>query len=656
MVSTFSISITHIRRSRNFAAVLALSLGVLVLFGAPVQAQYTPSVLYSFAGGTADGGSPHGLLFDSKGNLYGTTETGGANGNGIAYELSPPTSGSGPWTETILYNFCSTGGTQCSDGVGPSGPLVFDSKGNLYGTASGGGNDTYGGVAFELSPDGSGGWTEKVLYSFCVSMTSPCADGAGPSGGLIFDSKGNLYGNAGDGAYSQGVVFELSPPSSGSGAWTEKVLYSFCPAGLPCTDGAGPSAGLVFDSKGDLYGTTSQGGANQGACNLGGAIGCGVVFEVSGSGETVLHSFAGPDGSHSYGTLVFDSQGNLYGTTQYGGTTFSNSGDTEGYGVVFELSPPAGSGSWTVNVLHSFCNAGTASYCTDGNGPLAGLILDSNGNLYGTTLGGGGLDAYGVAFEVSPPASGTGAWTESVLYAFSSPATIGAYPTSDLIFDAKGNLYGAAGSSGSRGGGTVFELVSDLIATTTSLATSPNPSSQGQSVTMTATVKAVSGPTPGGTVKFASDGAVIGTATLNGSGVAVLDYAGLALGTFSISAVYESSTTYAGSTSNAVSQVVTLPSSTTTVTSSLDPSMVGQSVTLTATVTPAGPPTPTGTVDFTSLGTTISGCSEVELSSSRTATCTTSTLPVGTDAIVASYSGDSNYLSSMGTLAQLVNP
>ncbi len=225
-----------------------------------------------------------------------------------------------------------------------------------------------------------------------------------------------------------------------------------------------------------------------------------------------------------------------------------------------------------------------------------------------------------------------------------------------MVLDGQGNVYGTTGAGGLYSEGAVYELMpAPLIPTTTTLTTTPNPSNLGQSVTMTATVHAQNGSTPTGTVIFESNGVQIGSASLNNSGVAVLNYSNLTVGTDSLVAMYQGSSTLAPSTSNTVMQVVNRDASTATVTSSPNPSTGGEQVTITATVSPAGPPAPTGVVGFTSNGTEISGCGAVTLTSG-TAVCTTSTLAVGTDTIVAAYSGDSNYAPSNGTDIQIVNP
>ena len=272
----------------------------------------TESALYSFAGGS-DPKLPYaGLIFDKAGNLYGTTEFGGTNGQGTVFEITPTSSG---WTETVLYNF-----TGSADGGQPYASLIFDSAGNLYGTTNFGGSSNCNmgcGTVFKLTP-GSGGWTESVLYTFTGGN-----DGREPYARLRFDAAGNLYGTTLLGgnigsvcSEGCGTVFKLTPGTSG---WTESVLYAFQGAG----DGAAPYDGLALDAAGNLYGTAYTGGASAD----------GVIFKLtpgtSGWTESVLHTFKGLwDGKYPYGDLILDATGNLYGTAYQGGS---------GYGVVFEL-------------------------------------------------------------------------------------------------------------------------------------------------------------------------------------------------------------------------------------------------------------------------------------------------------------------------------
>src|ERR1022692_2364418 len=255
--------------------------------------------------------------------------------------------------EKVLHNFNHDG----TDGWRPEAGLIFDAAGNLYGTTSQGGSSAVGAV-FELTPAAGGTWTEKVLHSFLNDGT----DGVNPVAGLIFDGAGNLYGTTYQGGtYGDGTVFELTPAAGGT--WTEQVLHNF---NYDSTDGAGPHAGLIFDAAGNLYGTAASGGTYS----------YGTAFELTPAAggtwtEKVLWNFgSGADGSYPQGGLIFDAAGNLHGTTTSGGA--------HGPGTVFELMP-AGGGTWSERVVHSFGNG------ADGSGPYAGLIFDAAGNLYGTT-------------------------------------------------------------------------------------------------------------------------------------------------------------------------------------------------------------------------------------------------------------------------------
>jgi uncharacterized repeat protein (TIGR03803 family) len=382
----------------------------------------THQVLHSFNPNGADAAFPvAGLTADAASNRYGTTEEGGTYNAGAVFELSP--NGSGGWTEKVLYNFNPNG----RDGTSPFAGVVSDAAGNLYGTTSAGGIHGLGTV-FEVTPDGSGGWTENVLHSFGNGT-----DGVNPYAGLVFDAAGNLYGTTYvGGIYSAGTIFELSPRQGGG--WTETVLHNFH---LNGTDGYEPDAGLIRDAAGNLYGTTSFGGIHN----------FGTVFELSprqGGGwtETVLHSFNlnGTDGTTPDAGITLDTSGNLYGTTYTGGI--------HNYGTVFELSPRQG-GGWTEKVLHSFGGG------TDGASPNAGLIFDTAGNLYGTTYL-GGIHGFGTAFEMSPKQGGS--WTEVVLHSFNLSGTDASSPVASLIIDAVGNLYGTTLNGGLHSVGAVFEL------------------------------------------------------------------------------------------------------------------------------------------------------------------------------------------------------
>jgi len=308
--------------------------------------------------------------------------------------------------------------------------------GNLYGTTDQGGGHSVAfgpaGVVFQLTPDG----TYSVLYSFCAQPG--CADGRGSQASLIMDAAGNLYGTTLFGGISNcpifgcGVVFKLAPDG------TETVLYSFCPLSH-CPDGSFPS-GLVMDAAGNLYGTTQEGGISP---FVGG--GAGVVFKLAPNGTyTVRYSFCPQngcaDGSHPGAGLIIDGAGNLYGTTYQGGTNNN--------GVVFQLAPDG-----TYTVLYNFCQQ---SNCADGANPLAGLVIDAAGNLYGTTYQGGTSDHNaGTVFALAPDG------TYTVLYSFCSVIFCfdGSFPTASLIMDAAGTLYGTTirgGAGQSADAGTVF--------------------------------------------------------------------------------------------------------------------------------------------------------------------------------------------------------
>lgn len=355
------------------------------------QTAWTETVLYSFGvSGKGDGASPIFLgLPDSQGNLYGITLIGGAIGGGTVFMLSPPGNGRSDWSETILHSFRFSQ----FDGNAPNGGLIRDAQGNLFGTTGAGGSNGFGTV-FQISPPGSGrtDWTETLLYSFGPAYS---LSGTEPLAGLVQDAQGNLYGTTYEGGTkNEGTVFELSPPGASNGAWTETVLYSFGANGT--ADAMQPSTELVMDGQGNLYGATWAGGAQD----------RGAVFEVSppagGGGawtETVLHSFQTngdyADGNQPSSILLRDGQGNLYGVTYWGGGTNSTS---SGSGVIYELSPPNGSGaSWSETILYAFGSNSSA----DGANPGGKLIEDGQGYMYGTTAWGGTND-YGTVYRFVP--------------------------------------------------------------------------------------------------------------------------------------------------------------------------------------------------------------------------------------------------------------
>jgi len=441
--------------SRTLTVLAALG---FCLIAVPAGAA-TETVLYSFQG-APNGGSPSGALSaDASGNLYGATSVGGTGsclagaeneGCGTIYQLSPPPTGQTGWTEKVLYSFKA--GT---DGADPQAGLATGTGGVLYGTTTGGGDSDNQGVVFQLTPPAAGktAWVEKVLYRFAGG-----SDGAQPYAGLVADASGALYGTtttggggtcpANPGASGCGTVFKLTPPAKGQTAWAEQVLYVFKGGTL---DGFNPQAGLIADSAGDLYGTTTYGGGS--GCST---FGCGVAFKLSPPAtgktqwtETVIYRFRIlNNGQHPKAGLLTGPAGSLYGAASAGGY--------KGNGVVFQLTPPtSGKGIWTEIPLYRFQGG------DDGGGPFGGLIKDSVGTLYGTTVGGGNActvrNGCGTAFKLVPPA-GQSQWTETVLYRFTN-GTDGGVPFAGLTANAGGVLFGTTPDGGSgKGAGTVFSL------------------------------------------------------------------------------------------------------------------------------------------------------------------------------------------------------
>lgn len=388
----------RISRITASATILAVA-GLLTLFATRPAPAQTLKALYSFTG-AADGGDPFpAVIRDAAGNLYGTTDYAGTAFAGVVFKVS------NTGKETVLYNFCSL--TGCTDGQYPYAPLVRDADGNLYGTTQYGGTANLG-VVFKLSKTGK----ETVLHSFTGG-----ADGVYPYAGLFRDAPGNLYGTTENGGTaSLGVVFKISK------AGKETVLHSFKGG---AKDGSYPSsAGFYMDTKGNLYSVTSQGGTT----------GEGVLYRLSPKGKlTVLHSFTAgtTDGCYPYGTPAVDAHGNMYGGT--GGCGTSN------LGVVWKVSK-----NGTETILHNFSGA------SDGQSPLAGVILDADGNIYGS-CNTGGASGFGTAFEIHK----NGRFT--LLHDFTG-GTDGKYLYGGLILDPKGRIYGTTINGGTGGYGTVWRI------------------------------------------------------------------------------------------------------------------------------------------------------------------------------------------------------
>jgi uncharacterized repeat protein (TIGR03803 family) len=410
---------------------LFMSFVLVLILALCAAAKPKYKVLHGFKGGGRDGGYPQngGLIFDVRGNLYGAITAG--VGAGTVFELMPA---KGHWREKILHGF-----TTNTDGGEPNNDLIFDGAGNLYGTTSvGGAGNGGGGTIFELVPSRQG-WSLTVLYVFCTQYG--CPEGVPPAAGVVRDLAGNLYGTAvGGGPYYDGVAFELSPGVSG---WSYTDLHDFDGEGGR-NDGKYPYARLTFDAAGNLYGTTANGD-----------LGYGTVFELKpdGSGgwkEKILYWFKGKpagDGEEPFTDVVFDSSGNLYGTTLAGGIW--NDACEGGCGIVFKLSPSP-DGHWKESILYKFSQAAT------GVNPSSRVVFDKAGNIYGTAGGGTGVcgGGCGVVYKLAPQANGK--WKYSVLHKFNF--SDGGYPGGGLIFDQKGNLYGTASIGGPGGAGVVFEI------------------------------------------------------------------------------------------------------------------------------------------------------------------------------------------------------
>lgn len=383
-------------------------------------------VLHNFSGG-ADGATPYAsLTMDRAGNLYGTASAGGQTscpgGCGTVFKLAP--SGGG-WLFTPIYKFAGD-----PDGSSPRAPVTFGPDGSLYGTTFEGGNSPCYppgcGTVFRLRPAAHPchtalcAWNETVIYDFGQNVA------AEPTGNIAIDEAGNIYGTT---IVDYGTVYEISPSGSG---WTGTILHQFYRS-----DGQFPYGGVVLDANGNLYGTTYEGGAN--------LCGCGVVFELSNSGsgwnERILFQFQG--GASEVGVnpvigVTFDNRGNLFGATSCGGPAYG--------GTVYELPAPGGI---EANVLYAF--AGT---CNPGpSGPTSNLAVDSIGNLYGTAYG-DGENNYGSVFKLT---FGDGTWTYTDLYDFSG-ARDGGGPLGGVTIGTDGNLYGTTSLGGASGDGVVWEI------------------------------------------------------------------------------------------------------------------------------------------------------------------------------------------------------
>lgn len=388
-------------RLREASAVLVVAAVLMLAVIATQSAQaQTFTTLHSFDGTEGGGPTTAGLIQATDGNLYGATAGGGANSDGTVFKIT--TGG----TLTTLHNFDDT------DGAGPWGRLVQATNGNFCGTTTGGGSGGYGTV-FRITPSR----TLTTLHSFART------DGEAPYAGLVQATSGNFYGTVEDGGVNgYGTVFQITPGG------TLTTLHSF-----DSTDGFGPQSALVQATDGNFYGATRFGGAN--TCLIGGInYGCGTVFKMTPTGTlTTLHSFDSTDGAQPFGGLVQATNGDLYGTTSAGGV--------DNDGTVFKITLGE-----TFTTLHSFDG-------TDGGTPYGVLVQATNGNFYGTTNNGGSSSCpgdCGTIFQITPGG------TLTTLHSFDG--TDGEYPFAGLVQDTNGTFYGTTVGGGANNDGTVFSL------------------------------------------------------------------------------------------------------------------------------------------------------------------------------------------------------
>ncbi len=431
---------------KRFRALLATA----VLLGPAVAQAGTESVIYNFGGLPTDGAAPYDtLLWDSKGNLLGTTSGGGGMNLGTVFQISPPRGGGSSWSETGFFSL----GPSIQTGQAPFAGLVFDSaQKHVFTTTITLGERKAGTVlelARKLARSGHATFSNlQVLHDFVAGP----GDGGVPWAGVVFGPKRRLYGTAAEfGGVCpgcQGIVYDLVPPPPHQSNWVENIIYTFTGG----SDGGVPHGAVVFDAAGNMYGTTTQGGNVNGCAPN---AGCGTVYRLKPHGHgwifTTLYTFQGsPDGAAPNAALILDAAGNLYGTAANGG----GNGCLYGCGTVFELSPPQGGvGPWNETTLYSFTGVG------DGGNPEGNAVFDGAGNLYVTAssnLNNTCPSACGTVLELSPTGGG-GAWTPTILHSFTGTPD-GQAPQGGLVLDGAGNLYGTTLIGGIGNFGTVFEV------------------------------------------------------------------------------------------------------------------------------------------------------------------------------------------------------
>ena len=498
--------------------VCALASAILM---APTAQALTYSILHSFVG--AEGSESYTrLVQDAQGNLYGANHQYGAHGDlyggGTVFKLD--TNGN----LTVLYSFCSL--ANCTDGSMPSGNIAVDATGNVYGVTAYGGSECsvspQCGTIFKVDALGH----ESVLHNFPATSI----DGVLPLS-VVLDGNGTLWGITQQGGsfcnsvypdnyrYGCGTLFKVNAPYAASDYLNYDSLYR---SGV--NGGYQFYGGVSFDTLGNLYGSAL----------FGGSYSSGTIFEVAGVLQGTprlvdLINFHGKaDGKFPLGNLAVDGKGALYGTTASGGT--------HNRGTVFKYDPNSG----IETVLYNFSGK-------HGTIPNGELVLDAQGNLYGTTVE-GGANNLGTVFMVSPQGK------ETVLHSFQRNGKDGFSPGTGLTRGGKGNLYGTTRHGGLFGLGTVFQL-SAVLETTTTLASSPNPSTRGKSVTFTATITSGSGiPPDDENVSFNKGDTFLGTGSLK-DGVATFSTSTLGVGTATVRAIYAGDGAFKGSKSMAVKQV-----------------------------------------------------------------------------------------------------
>jgi len=599
-------------------SVLLLSLSAVVATFSPASAQsngWTLTNLHSFGGYNAnmDGMVPYGALAaGSDGNFYGTTSGGGLYNCGTVYSITPQ------GAFDLLYTF-----TDDLDGAAPEAGLVLGRDGNFYGTTSRGW-PTGTGTVFKITPAGE----MTTLYQFgALDANGLNSDGSMPVAALAVGNDDAFYGTTEyGGAYGNGTVFKITA----AGAMTTLHSFSALDSDGFNTDGANSTANLVLGNDGNFYGTAQYGGVN----------GNGTIFRITPDGSlTTLYSFTNaPDGANPMAGLALGSDSNFYGSTWYGGAN--------GNGTIFMITSV---GAYTTLTSFAWSTISYRGYYINTDGFRSnGLLLGSDGNFYGSALV-GGANGSGTVIEITPAGAGATLYSFSALSEYSNFNSDGAEPYGALVAGSDGSLYGTASAGGENSSGAIFKLTPPAIAlTTTGLDSSPNPSMSGAPVTF---VASISPSVPDGeTVTFYNGTTIIGIGQTSAS-VAECTTTQLAVGADTITASYPGDARHQPSTSWPCTQTVNSVSisTSTSLASSLNPSVYGAAVTFTATVSPSVPDG--GTVTFHDGAATIGTGQTI----GSMATLTTASLIGGSHSITATYARNGIYQASTSSaLTQIV--